>query len=80
MIPASLWPTWLHITGTPYAIAAIVLDAGYLAATIRFLHIMRAPDDTENRALARQLLRVSVIYLPLLLLAMMLDAKGRLIF
>ena len=80
MIPASLWPTWLHITGTPYAIAAILLDAGYLAATIRFMRITRAPDDPENRALARQLLRVSVIYLPLLLLAMLLDAKGRLLF
>ncbi len=80
MIPASLWPTWLHVTGTPYAIAAIVLDAGYLAVTIRFMRITRAPDDPENRILARQLLKVSVTYLPLLLLAMMLDAKGRLIF
>jgi heme o synthase len=80
MIPASLWPTWLHVTGTPYAVAAILLDAGYLAATIRFLRITRAPDDPQNRTLARQLLRVSVIYLPLLLLAMILDAKGRLIF
>jgi protoheme IX farnesyltransferase len=80
MIPASLWPTWLHVTGTPYAIAAILLDAGYLAATIRFMSITRAPDDPENRVLARQLLKVSVIYLPLLLLAMMLDAKGRLLF
>jgi len=80
MIPASLWATWLHVTGIPYATAAILLDAGYLAATIRFLRITRAPDDPENRVLARQLLKVSVIYLPLLLLAMMLDAKGRLIF
>jgi protoheme IX farnesyltransferase len=80
MIPASLWPTWLHITGTPYAVAAILLDAGYLAATIRFLRITRAPDAPENRVLARQLLKVSVIYLPLLLLAMLLDAKGRLLF
>ena len=60
--------------------AAILLDAGYLAATIRFMSITRAPDDPENRILARQLLKVSVIYLPLLLLAMMLDAKGRLLF
>lgn len=80
MIPVSLWPTWLHITGTPYAVAAILLDAGYLAATIRFLRITRAPDDPKNRVLARQLLKVSVIYLPLLLLAMLLDAKGRLLF
>ena len=80
MIPVSLWPTWLHITGTPYAIAAIILDAIYLGATIRFMRIIRNPDDPENRILARHLLKVSVIYLPLLLLAMMLNAKGRLLF
>ena len=80
MVPVSLWPAWLHVTGTPYAIAAIILDAVYLVATICFMRIIRNPDDPENRIVARRLLKVSVIYLPLLLLAMMLDAKGRLLF
>jgi protoheme IX farnesyltransferase len=80
MIPVSLWPTWLHVTGIPYAIAALILGACYLTATIRFMRITRNPDDPENRILAHQLLKVSVIYLPLLLLAMMLNAKGRLLF
>jgi protoheme IX farnesyltransferase len=80
MIPVSLWPTWLHVTGIPYAVAAVVLDAFYLGATIRFMRILRNPDDPANRSIARRLLKVSVIYLPLLLAAMMLDAKGRLIF
>jgi protoheme IX farnesyltransferase len=80
MIPVALWPTFLGITGTPYAIAALLLSCFYLAATIRFARITRAPNDPENRAFARKLLRVSVIYLPLLLLAMMLDAQGRLFF
>jgi len=82
MIPVSLWPTWLHVTGTPYAITAVVLGAGYLAATIRFMRITRNPElsEAENRNLARNLLKVSVIYLPLLLLAMMLNAQGRLLF
>jgi protoheme IX farnesyltransferase len=80
MVPVSLWPAWLHVTGTPYAIAATILDAVYLVATIRFMRIIRNPDDPENRIVARRLLKVSVIYLPLLLLAMMLDAKGRLLF
>ncbi len=79
MIPVSLWLTWLHITGLPYAIAATILGVGYLAATIRFMRITRNPDALENRALARNLLKVSVIYLPLLLLAMMLNAQGRLL-
>jgi protoheme IX farnesyltransferase len=80
MIPVSLWLFWLHVTGLPYAIAAAVLGIGYLAATIRFMQITRDPDAAENRGIARNLLKVSVIYLPLLLLAMVLDAKGRLLF
>ncbi len=80
MIPASLWPTLLHTTGLPYAAVALVLDGYYLWATIRFARITRTPDPAENRALARGLLRVSVIYLPLLLLAMVLNAQGRLLF
>jgi protoheme IX farnesyltransferase len=80
MIPVSLWPTWLHVTGIPYAIAASALGLWYLFATVRFARIVRTPDDPANRALARNLLKVSVMYLPLLLLAMALNAQGRLLF
>jgi protoheme IX farnesyltransferase len=80
MIPASLWPYWLHIDGLPYAVIATVLGLWYLYATIRFMHITRNPEAPENRSIARHLLKVSVIYLPLLLAAMILDAKGRLLF
>ncbi|WP_263379592.1 heme o synthase [Granulicella paludicola] len=80
MIPVSLWPYWLHICGLPYAIVATGLGLWYLAATIRFMTITRHPQDTKNRTIARHLLKVSVIYLPLLLAAMMLNAQGRLIF
>ena len=61
-------------------LAALLLGAWYLYSTIRFAGILRDPEAPENRALARQLLKVSVIYLPLLLLAMMLNAQGRLLF
>lgn len=80
MIPISLWPTWLHITGVPYAIAATALGLWYLLATVRFARITRSPEDLTNRKLARNLLKVSVMYLPLLLLAMALNAQGRLLF
>lgn len=80
MIPVSLWPAALHTTGYVYAAAAIVLGAGYLWYTIRFSRIIREPDAEASRLVARDLLRVSVLYLPLLLAAMMLDAKGRLLF
>jgi protoheme IX farnesyltransferase len=80
MIPVSLWLTWLHVTGTPYAVAAVLLGAGYLWTTIRFAAILRDPEAPGNRTLARNLLKVSVIYLPLLMLAMILNAQGRLLF
>lgn len=80
MIPVSLWTTWLHVTGKPYAVAATVLGLGYLWGTIRFAGILRDPLAPESRILARTLLRISVLYLPLLLAAMMLNARGRLLF
>jgi protoheme IX farnesyltransferase len=80
MIPVSLWPATLHTTGHLYAAAATVLGLGYLWYTLRFARILRSPESDAARLYARDLLRVSVIYLPLLLGAMMLDAKGRLLF
>jgi protoheme IX farnesyltransferase len=80
MGPVSLWPTALHTTGDAYAVVATVLGLGYLWYTVRFARIVRDPDSQASRKVARDLLRASVIYLPLLLAAMMLDAKGRLFF
>ncbi len=75
MIPASLLPVWLHMDGKIYAVAALLLGAGYLGYTIRFTRIVKARSDRESRMYARDLLKVSVIYLPLLLTALMLNAK-----
>jgi heme o synthase len=80
MIPVSLWPASLHTTGYLYAITASVLGAGYLWYTIRFARILRDPTSEISLVAARNLLRASILYLPLLLAAMMLDAKGRLLF
>jgi len=80
MIPVSLWPVSLGITGYVYAVAASLLGLAYLWYTIRFARITRDPESVASHQYARDLLRISVIYLPLLLAAMMLDAKGRLLF
>ncbi len=80
MIPVSLWTTSLGITGYVYGVAATLLGLGYLWYTIRFARIIRESNAVVSRQYARDLLRASVIYLPLLLAAMMLDARGRLLF
>jgi len=74
MLPVSLAPWWLGVAGPIYAVLAVLLGLVYLAYTIRFSGILRTESDTESRMLARDLLKVSVIYLPLLLTTLMLCA------
>ena len=80
MIPVALWPVALGTTGYAYGVAAVALSAYYLIYTLRFARILRDPVSATSRSYARDLLRASVIFLPLLLIAMMLNAKGRLLF
>ncbi len=77
MIPVSLLPVYLHIAGRWYGAAAVLLGLLYLAYTVRFSRITRAQTVLESRRYARDLLKVSVIYLPLLLTAMMLNATSK---
>jgi protoheme IX farnesyltransferase len=76
MIPVSLAPWKLGLAGPVYAVLALVLGLFYLAYTIRFARILRAPSAAESRMVARDLLKVSVIYLPLLLTTLMLLATA----
>jgi len=77
MIPVSLAPVFLHMTGVAYGVIAACLGLVYLGYTIRFSRITSAKSMIESRMYARDLLKVSVIYLPLLLTAMMLNATGK---
>jgi protoheme IX farnesyltransferase len=77
MIPVSLTPWRLGMAGIAYAVLATLLGLGYLAYTIRFAGILRVKDETESRMLARDLLKVSVLYLPLLFTTLMLCAIAK---
>jgi protoheme IX farnesyltransferase len=77
MVPVSLAPWRLGVAGPAYAIAATILSLIYLAYTIRFARILRAKSEDESRKLARDLLKVSVIYLPLLFTTLMLCARAK---
>ncbi len=80
MIPVSLWPVWLGMSGRIYGVVAIVLGLAYLYYTLVFTRITRDLPLAQSRKIARDLLKVSVIYLPLLLAAMILNALGRISF
>ena len=77
MIPVSLLPVYLHMAGRVYGITALLLGLVYLGYTLRFARITRARSTIESKMYARDLLKVSVIYLPLLLTALMLNATGK---
>jgi protoheme IX farnesyltransferase len=77
MIPVSLAPWRLGMAGLTYAVLATALGLFYLSYTIRFTRILRATTETESRMVARDLLKVSVIYLPLLLTTLMLCAIAK---
>lgn len=77
MIPVSLAPWRLGMTGPAYAVFAGALGLFYLAYTIRFARILRTTSHDLSRSLARDLLKVSVIYLPLLMTTLMLCAVAK---
>lgn len=67
LIPVSLWPTFVHMSGWIYFVGAIVCGLWFLSACVRW----RLSESNED---ARKVLRVSVIYLPLILLLILVDA------
>ncbi len=77
MIPVSLAPWLLGMANLTYAILAGALGLFYLAYTIRFARILRIKDEDQSRSIARDLLKVSVLYLPLLFTALMLCAVAK---
>lgn len=66
LVPLSLLPSALGLTGGVYAAGAFVLGLGYLAASIAF-------GFDPARKSARRLLLTSVLYLPALLVVMLID-------
>lgn len=66
LLPISLLPTYLKFSGWIYFGGALVLGLYFLVASIRTARVM-------SREEARRLLKISVIYLPLLLGLMVLN-------
>lgn len=70
LIPVSVLPSVLGLAGWTYSVGAFALGAWMLAAGVVFM-------AQRTMASARRVLRVSLVYLPGLLLAVLIDAAVR---
>ena len=70
LLPVSLLPIWLHVSGVFYGVIAIVLSLAFIVAAARFV-------QQPERHRARSLFLTSIIYLPLILVALAIDQPVR---
>lgn len=73
LLPVSLMPALLGMSGRVYLIGALMLGIGFLCCVFRLAWTKLPPTSPDSRKLARQLLQASVLYLPLLFALMMLN-------
>lgn len=69
LLPVSLMPTWMGLSGQVYLVGALMLGLLFLAAAIRMARF-------KTKWEARRLLLASVLYLPLLFGLMVLNPVG----
>lgn len=74
LIPVSLAPVVLGMTGAIYFTGALLLSSAYFWFGLRLRRLNLPPAAPQSKKTARQLLQASVLYLPLLFALMMLNA------
>ena len=74
LLPVSLLPVYLGFVRPSYAVAALILGLGFLLFSTRFAWALWRDSDKSDK-FARDLLRVSVVYLPLLFGLMMINVS-----
>jgi protoheme IX farnesyltransferase len=76
LIPASLAPTFLGMSGKVYLVGALLLGVAlfYVGARLATLNLPLTAPRSKQRA--RQLLQATVIYLPLLFALMMMNTAA----
>ena len=73
LIPVSLLPTFLGMSGWLYFGGALLLGGALFYVGMRLASFKLAPDTPRSKQRARQLLQATVFYLPLLFALMMLN-------
>jgi len=74
LIPVTLAPAWLGMSGRTYAAGALALGVVSFWVAARLGRGGLGPFAPESKAAARHLLLATVLYLPALFALMMLDA------
>lgn len=75
LIPATIAPMLMGMSGMLYLVGALVLGAAFFWTGARLARIKLPATATQSKRYARQVLQASVFYLPLLFALMMLNAK-----
>ena len=73
LIPISLLPSFLGMSGRVYLIGALLLSSVLFYVSFRLATFELAPNTARSKQRARQLLQATVFYLPLLFAVMMLN-------
>jgi len=73
LVPVSLAPALIGMSGSTYFAGALLLGLGYLWFGLRMWTMKLAPAVPQSKVRARHVLQASVIYLPLLFALMMLN-------
>jgi protoheme IX farnesyltransferase len=73
LIPISLLPTFLGMSGKLYFVGALVMSVALFYFGLRLASFQMAPNTARSKQRARHLLQATVFYLPLLFALMMLN-------
>jgi len=73
LVPVSLAPTLMGMSGWSYFVGALALGLGMLWFSLRMWTMKLAPAAPQSKLRARHVLQASVIYLPLLFALMMIN-------
>jgi protoheme IX farnesyltransferase len=76
LIPISLLPAFLGMSGKLYLAGALILGIALLYFGWRLASLKVASNTARSKQRARQLLQATVLYLPLLFALMMLNTKS----
>jgi protoheme IX farnesyltransferase len=74
LVPVSMLPSLMGMSGKVYLTGALVLSATLLWFGVRLRNLKLAPAAPRSKMFARHLLQATVFYLPLLFALMMLNA------